>query len=98
MNPGKDDMHVDNFIDGMESEHRYARWFFMLHRFPAVLQAEFHEWIEPYKLFCDYKKNRYRVTGCSRMGDIWLTKNFAQDTGYELRVDVEDCSNWSPTV
>lgn len=88
-------MHIDNFIDSMDSNNSYAKWFFMLHRLPSVLQAEFSDWIEPYKLFCTYKDKTYRVTGCSRLGDVWLTSDMERETGYELRVDVEECSNWS---
>lgn len=51
--------------------------------------------MEDYKLFCMYKGERYRCTGASRMGDVWLHSDFSQDTGYEHRVDVEECSDWS---
>ena len=36
-----------------------------------------------------------RCTGASRLGDVWLTSDFNQEMGYEKRVDVEECSNWS---
>ncbi|HEY5234963.1 MAG TPA: hypothetical protein VIJ14_02195 [Rhabdochlamydiaceae bacterium] len=69
----------------------------MLHRLSAALYYDFKPWIDQYKLFCDYGDQRYRVTGCSRLGDIWLSTNFKADAGYDLRVDLEECSNWGET-
>ena len=37
----------------------------------------------------------YRVIGCSRMGDVWLTANFTRENGYDHRVDVAELSAWS---
>lgn len=90
-------MHVDEFIDEEYARHNYARFFFHLHRLPAILQADFDEWISKYKLFCEYKGKKYRVTGCSRLGDIWLAENLERENGYDLRVDVAECSSWSDT-
>ena len=92
-----DPTHVDDFIDfsrDMSEATTYARWFFLLHRLPASLKASFRKQILSYKLFCMYQGKKYRVTGASRMGDIWLTSNMEQDTGYELRVNLADCSEW----
>ena len=86
--------HIDDFIADYTKDN-YARWFFTLHRFPAYMQAAFSEWIVPYKLFCIYKEKKHRCTGASRLGDVWLTLDFDRETGYELRVDVDDCSNWT---
>lgn len=47
------------------------------------------------KLFCQYKGKRYRCTGASRMGDVWLAEDFSRDSGYDLRVNVGECSDWS---
>lgn len=91
-------VHVDEFIDGYKydsDEERYARFFFLLARLPAVLQMQFGKWTEQYKLYCTYQGKRYRVTGASRLGDIWLTTDMNQVSGYELRVDLADCSDWS---
>lgn len=86
--------HVDDFI-GDYSKDKYARWFLFLHRLSAAFQADFHEWITSYKLYCVYKDKKYRCTGASRLGDVWLTSDFDREMGYELRVDVDDCSNWT---
>jgi hypothetical protein len=92
-------MHVDDFIDRFDTgeqtaEVKYARWFFFLHRLAAVHKMEWHEQISQYKLYCDYGGRYWRVVGCSRMGDVWLTSKL-DDEQYELRVNLDECSNWS---
>jgi hypothetical protein len=92
--------HVDDWIyDSIarNKEEGYAKWFFHLRRLPAALQKEWHDHIKEYKLFCTFESKRYRVTGASRFGDIWLTPDFEQETGYEKRVNLAECSNWSPS-
>ena len=86
--------HVDDFIDD-HTQHKYARWCLMLFRLSASNKLDFAEFTNGYTLFCFYEGKQYRVTGASRLGDIWLTSNFAQDCGYEKRVDVAACSGWS---
>lgn len=88
-------IHVDDFITDYGNKESYARFFFFLHRTEAALKADFSTWIQNYKLFCSYKGKRYRVKGASRMGDIWLVKDFESEQSYDLRVDLADCSNWS---
>lgn len=94
-------MHIDEWVDdpcpitdGNQGE-RYAKWFFVWKRMPAWMQSSLAEFYNDAKLFCQYKGKKYRCTGASRMGDVWLTSDFSQDQGYELRVDVDDCSEWS---
>ncbi len=86
--------HVDDFVDDWAAP-KYPRWFFFLHRLPAHLKADFAAFIEPVKLFATWQDKRWRVTGASRMGDVWLTKDFASDCGYQQRVDLAECSDWS---
>lgn len=93
------EMHIDDFIDGgyfnqSESE-KYARWCFLLFRLPALLQHDFKEYTKQYKLFCTYKDQKYRVTGASRLGDIFLSKDFNREYGYDKRVLYTDCLDWS---
>jgi hypothetical protein len=88
-------MHVDDFIDAYNTD-AYASFVLALFRFPAVLANKCFCQIERYQLFCKYKGRGYRVTGCSRMGDVWLSADYARTAGYELRVNVADCSQWSP--
>lgn len=91
-------MHVDEFIEyGItgNNEEEYARWVLNHFRLSAVLKNTFRQFMEDSKLFCSYEGKKYRVTGASRLGDIWLTRDFEQDIGYQLRVDVEKVESWS---
>lgn len=93
-------VHIDDFIDsiGFDREDRmndYAKFFFLLHRLPAYMKLAFDEWIMKYKLFCSYNGKRYRVTGCSRMGDIWLALDPTQETGYDERVMINVVADFS---
>lgn len=86
-------MHIDEFIDSDETD-KGASWFFMLARFPARHQSKFAEYIGKYELYCKYNGDRYRVTGASRLGDVWLSNDFGRSAGYDLRVNVDDCDDW----
>ncbi len=88
-------MHVDEFIDGHFGKHRYARWVLNYFRLPAILKTDFSEFMEGNKLFCTYGGKRYRCTGASRMGDVWLAEDPERTTGYDLRVNVAECSDWT---
>lgn len=87
---------VDDFIDYAGGQHTYARWVLNHFRWSAVLQFDFAEFMAPHKLFCDFEGERYRVTGASRLGDIWLTKKFDQSTGYQKRECPTSLTNWGP--
>jgi hypothetical protein len=93
--------HVDDWIDAVfrndSAEVRYAKFYFRMHRWPAIDQMYFQELIDQFKLFATYEGKRWRVTGCSRMGDIWLSESFDRLHGYEKRVYIDDCSDWSRT-
>lgn len=86
--------HIDEYIDAYDTDPDVS-WFLMLKRMPATLQAKFKEHIEPLSLFCEFEGKRWRVTGASRLGDIWLTSKFTQSIGYEKRVYIDDCSKFS---
>lgn len=94
-------MHIDDFIDKPirskpdNRDIRYAQWWFNWKRMPAYMERNFAEFYEHAKLFCIYQGNKYRVTGASRMGDVWLAKDHGRDHGYDLRVNVDECGNWS---
>lgn len=92
--------HADNWIDRPSmtkdsDEVKYAKWCIWHFRMPAVSFYAFEKFIQRDKLFCTYEGKRYRVTGASTMGDIWLNKNFDSDSGYDHRVDYTLCSGWS---
>jgi hypothetical protein len=95
--------HVDEWVDSPrfpapadEPHENYARWMFLFFRLPAMLNAAFRPYIKDRKLFCTYGGKRWRVTGASRMGDIWLAGDFNRDHGYDERVDLSACSQWGP--
>ena len=61
----------------------------------AVYQMENKEKIYGLFVYCEYKGIKYRITGASRLGDIWLAKNLERESGYDIRVMIEDCSEFS---
>lgn len=91
--------HIDDwFVTAMCSRDatlHYAAFFLHHKRLSAVAQNCFHKYVGHYKLFCTYKGKRYRCTGASRLGDVWLHSDLTQEDGYELRIDVADCTQWS---
>jgi hypothetical protein len=83
--------HVDDFIDDSTSDRYAASWFESFRR-PAYDKLK-----EPdtRKLFATYQGQRHLVTGCSRLGDVWLHTDLNyKDSSYEKRVDVDKCSAW----
>ena len=87
--------HVDDFVHTHGGDP-YARWVLMHFRLPAAMMLDFRPFMERHRLFCTYRGERYRVTGASRMGDVWLAEDFERVDGYDHRVDVDDCSDWGP--
>lgn len=96
--------HVDDWLDtptiptveaGINGIN-YAKFVLEFARMSAHKQLAYRQWMEQFKLFCTYEGKRYRVTGASRLGDIWLAESFSRTCGYDLRVDVGKCAEWSP--
>ena len=95
--------HIDDWLDEpkTDEQEKLAQEWLDKFRMPAwdKLQerrdgSSVETWLRGYRLTCDYQGKSYRCTGASRMGDVWLTSNMEQIDGYDLRVDVEDISNW----
>ena len=85
-----DARHCDAYIDDPAAS-KVLRAFLSRARSPAhgLLSPE------PFPtLFATYKGERYRVTMASRLGDVGISKSFNQESGYELRVAVEDLSDF----
>lgn len=100
--PEVDDfMHVDDFIDNrFLSDYKdvnvtYARWMFNHFRLAAADRMDFNQFMDDHKLFCMHEGVKHRVTGASRMGDVWLSLDFDQEVGYQKRVIITTCSDWS---
>lgn len=87
--------HVDDFVYYKYCKNEYARFFFLLNRLPAALKMDFDEYIKPYKLFARCGDVWYRVTGASRLGDIWLSLDFDRTHGYDRRVLLDSIQEWS---
>ena len=86
--------HVDDFIDDPASDRYAASWFESFRR-PALDKLRKPD---PRKLFATYQGARYLVTGCSRLGDVWLHPDLNYEgMSYQHRVDVSECSGWSAT-
>ena len=90
--------HIDDWIDNSickDDGVKYAKFVLWYFRYPAWAQVAFQKWMGQYKLFCTYEGRRWRVTGASRLGDIWLSENLEIEVGHNKRVDVTTCSQWS---
>lgn len=84
--------HVDDFIDDPASDKYAAEWLGLFRR-PALEKLRTPN---PSRLFATYRGKRFRVMGCSRLGDVWLAAvTFKGENGYALRVDVDELSDWS---
>lgn len=91
-------LHVDDWLDmpPANENEALAKQFLEHCRRPAVNKN--YEWIATNPLFCTYRGERWRVLGASRLGDVWLTKHFERVNGYDVRIDVAECSQWSRYV
>lgn len=90
--------HVDDWIDTptfpADSKVNYAKFVLEYARLPAWKKIAYSEWMKQFKLFCTHMGKRYKVTGASRLGDVWLAKDHNRENGYDLRVNVSECSEW----
>lgn len=91
--------HIDDWLDyrhenppATEGERFALEWLEHFRR-PAVDQDRV--WLAAHPLFCTFEGKRWRVTGASRMGDVWLAEDFKREYGYDRRVDVAKCEAWS---
>ncbi|MBT5491493.1 hypothetical protein HOK00_04205 [bacterium] len=46
------------------------------------------------KVFCHFDGKKYKITGASTMGDVWLAKDYNGTKGYDLRVSIAGCSKF----
>ncbi len=88
-------VHIDDWIElppANDQEKLVKEWFDHFRR-PAIQKD--YKWLAARKVFCIFEGKRMRCTGASRMGDVWLTYNLVKDFGYDRRVDVAGCSDWT---
>lgn len=101
-----EESHVHFFIDygsmksTADSSEAYARWVLMYFTLSATLQQLFYPYMKDRQLYCTFENQRWRITGASRLGDVWLSKTLAgtPKSRYDLRVCISDCSEFSPTA
>jgi len=86
--------HIYEWLDepAKDDGERQAKHFLNEATKPA--SSKNHEWMARTRLTCMYKGVRYRCTGASRMGDVWITKDWRQVDGYQKRVCVTQLSGW----
>lgn len=91
-------MHVDDWLDqkATTEQERLAKEFLEHARRPAVEKD--WRWLHGRIVSCIYGGERLRCTGASRLGDVWLSRNPEQKSGYTDRVDVMDCLDWEVTL
>jgi hypothetical protein len=93
--------HVDDFIEDFMNDAepvRYARFFLMLHRLPASYWAQFSQWMEPHELYATHKETgkRWRITGASRMGDLYVKELASAPPGAKDWQPFYDARDFSP--
>lgn len=89
--------HIDDWLDTptfSDEGETYAKFVLDYKRMPAWKISAYYKWMGQFKLFCTYEGERYRCTGASRMGDVWLAKDHNRENGYDKRVDINACSAW----
>lgn len=87
-------LHIDDWLDDTTTGPADVKEWFEHFRRPAIEKDR--AWLSARQLFCTYKDGkRYRCIGCSRMGDVWLTEHFERENGYDLRIDIADCTEWA---
>ena len=77
------DIHLLNLYKFLDFRTREAFWQYEnIDKKPNVI------------VFCTYKDKRYKIVGASRLGDIWLNTDPGAENGYDVRVYIDDCTNF----
>lgn len=85
-------IHIDDWLDDSTTGPPELKRWFEAFRKPAMYKD--HHFLNSKVLTCTYQGKRYRCTGCSRLGDVWLNSDMSTTHGYEHRVDIMDCTDW----
>ena len=90
--------HIDDWLDtpnlNCSQMEAYARFVLEFYRLPAWKQNLYQQFMNGNELYCTYNNVRYKVTGASRFGDVYLNSNLDAISGYTLRVAVSNCGYW----
>lgn len=87
------DDYIDDYIDDPAAPDALRR-FLLRAREPA------HGALNPAPyptLYATHEGARVRVVMASRFGDVGITRNLTHETGYQLRVAIEQLSDFSET-
>jgi len=85
-------------FDKQVPNEKYARWVLNHYTLSAMCKLDFNEFMEGNLLFGMYEGKKYRITGASRLGDVWLHSELDPAKAkafYEKRVCVDDISDWT---
>lgn len=91
-------MHVDDWVDNNitrgVAENKYASFVLFHMGLSASHIMYFHEFMKEYPLYCTHNNERFKCTGASRVGDIFLARDFSREFGYDLRVEIDNVSDF----
>jgi hypothetical protein len=99
----KEPTHIYEWLDHPEllttEAERMVHKFLEYKTLPASEQykPENKAKVQGLNVFCEYKGIKYKIMGASRLGDVWLAENFNRDNGYDNRVGIDECTNFSFT-
>ena len=94
--PDDEELHVDDWLDTPtldDEQLRLAKEWVEHFRRPAGESDA--KWLDARLVTCIYHGELFRVSGASRMGDLWLNRDLNKNWGHDLRVNVARCSEWS---
>jgi len=99
-----DNLNLDEWLDRPSALMgdpvlSYVHFWLHIARLPAWQSALYRQVMAEHKLYVTYAGHRYRVTGASRYGDIWLARDLDRTSGYDLRIpfSLVTLTNWGPT-
>jgi hypothetical protein len=98
----KKPLHVDEWLDNMHPfmnstpELNYVHFMLNYFRYDAVTKMAYGSIMAQHKLFVTYEGKTWRVTGASRLGDVYLQSKLDKDHAYDERVplDFTKLTNW----
>ena len=77
------DIHLLNLYKFLDFRTREAFWQYEnIDKKPKVI------------VFCTYKDKRYKIVGASRLEATWLNTDPDAENGYDIRVDIDDCTDF----
>lgn len=85
---------VDDWLDqtpmffGDKAILNYVHFMLSYFRLKAAIMISHKPFMDAFKLFVTYEGKRYRVTGTSSLGDVFLQPKFEEDSGYTKRVQL----------